>query len=427
MRNVREDLPGRGAVIRKGQAVMATRKMTGVFDFGACGGGNEYDIVVVGAGPAGSMAAMAAAEGGRRVCLLERKPKAGTPVRCGEGIGCKGMTLSLPPRPEWIKATATRARMVSPSGISVEIRSMDKAWILDRARMDADLANMAIEKGADFMPSTPITHAEEAEGGLYRCVGEEKGHTYEFTAPCLILADGVESRLARDFGWDTALKPGDIETCAFARIKSKEIEPDCCTFYTGSAAAPGGYLWIFPRGDGEANIGLGVNGSRCKPGLPQKLLQDFIKRKFPKAKVTNLHCGGVPVGRWVRPLVKGGVMLVGDAAHQVNAINGAGLAYALYAGRLAGAAAAKSIRPDGTCDRKALTRYQSEWAKNFGKQQDRSFALKEFILSADDSFLNGVAEALAKEDPDKISYLRVFTKTFASKPLLLLKAFKLFR
>jgi digeranylgeranylglycerophospholipid reductase len=415
------------------------------------------------------MAAMSAAAAGRRVCLLERKARAGLPAPCREGIGYKGLTLTLEPRPEWIKREVTRARMVSPSGINVEIGNVDKSWILDRERMDSDLVKMAIEKGAEYFPSTPIISAEKTSNGYYTCVSNSqvmcndnsnglsnsqviRNDNYnglsnsqvtcndnsndlsnsqlrekKFTAPCLILADGVESRLARCFGWDTALRPKDIEACAFARVKSQDIDPDSCVFYTGSKAAPGGYLWLFPRGEHEANVGLGVIGTKCTAGLPKKLLLDFIKSRFKDATVTDLHCGGVPVGKWIKPLVKEGVMLVGDAARQVNAINGAGIAYSLYAGKTAGETAAKSFRPDGTTNPSILIEYKKKWAKNFGKQQLRSFALKEFIQSADDKFLDKIAAALSKEDPKQINYLRVFTKTFASKPLLLLKAFRLFR
>jgi digeranylgeranylglycerophospholipid reductase len=359
--------------------------------------------------------------------------------------------------------------MVSPAGISVEIGNVDKSWILDRERMDSDLVKMAIDKGAEYFPSTPVISAEKTNNGYYTCVSNSQVihndnstdlsnpqvmyndnanglsnsqvvHSdnstdlsnsqlseKKFTAQCLILADGVESRLARCFGWNTALRPKDIETCAFARVKSKDIDPNSCVFYTGSKAAPGGYLWLFPRGEHEANVGLGVIGTKCAAGLPKKLLLDFINSRFKDAAVTDLHCGGVPVGKWIKPLVKEGVMLVGDAARQVNAINGAGIAYSLYAGKTAGETAAKSFRHDGTINHNILVEYEKKWAKNFGKQQLRSFALKEFIQSANDEFLDRIAAALSKEDPKKINYLRVFTKTFASKPLLLLKAFKLFR
>lgn len=383
----------------------------------------KYDIIVVGAGPAGACAAMSAAGGGRRVLLLERKPVAGVPVRCGEGIGHEGLTLSLDPRPEWIKSTVTRARMVSPSGISVEVGDVGKSYILDRERMDADLVGMAVAAGAEFRASTPVVSARETPEGAYS-VAVAGGESFE--ASCLILADGVESRLARCFGWKTALRLNDIETAAFARVKAGGIEGDCCVFYTGSAAAPGGYLWVFPRSEGAANVGLGVIGSRCRPGLPKELLLDYIGRRYPGAEVTDLHCGGVPVAKWVRPLTRGGVMLVGDAARQVNAVTGAGIAYSLYAGKLAGSVAATAFSGGGF-NRKALAEYQRGWARVLGKQQERSFALKEFILSADDAFLDKVADSLSKEAPGKMSYLRVFTRAFSSRPWLLFKAFKLFR
>ncbi len=328
----------------------------------------SYDIIVVGSGPAGACAAMSAASAGRRVLLLERKPVPGVPVRCGEGIGHQGLTLSFDPRPEWIKSVVTRAKMVSPSGIGVEIGNVDKSYILDRERMDSDLVKMAVEAGAEFRASSPVVRAEEASSNRYRVICSNRLNSIdndrintnsinrsginnnsintnsidtnnstdtdniintnnkkiEFEASCLILADGVESRLARCFGWDTALRLADIETAAFARVEATGIEGDCCTFYTGSAVAPGGYLWVFPRGDGVANVGLGVIGSRCRSGLPKELLLEFIKRAYPNGRVTDLHCGGVPVAKWVRPLARGVVMLVGDAARQVNAINGRG-------------------------------------------------------------------------------------------------------
>jgi len=383
----------------------------------------NYDIIVIGAGPAGAMAAWAAASAGKKVALLERKAQAGVPVRCGEGIGHKGLTLTLEPREEWIKSSITRAVMVSPSGIKVDVGDVGQSWILDRERMDGDLVREAVKAGAEFIPSATVVWCEKRADGIYRCVSQDR----EFSARILILADGVESRIARCFGWNTALDLKDIESGAFCRVYSYDIEQDCCYFYTGGAVAPGGYVWVFPRGKGEANVGLGVIGSKCRPGLPKELLIKFIERNFHKPRISDLHCGGVPVGRWIRPLVKEGVMLAGDAARQVNAINGAGIAYSLYAGKLAGETAAKAITGDKTVNYKTLRRYEKEWAKNFGKQQDRSFALKEFIMKTDDGFLNKIAESLAKEDPKKISYLRVFTKTFASRPLLLLKVLKLFK
>jgi digeranylgeranylglycerophospholipid reductase len=263
---------------------------------------------------------------------------------------------------------------------------------------------------------------EKTPEGTYLC----RWQGGEVASLCVILAEGVESRLARSLGWNTALSPVDIETCAFARVTSPLIEKESCVFYTGSTVAPGGYAWIFPRGRGDANVGLGMSGSYSTAGGARKYLLEFIDRELPGGRVRDLHCGGVPVGRWLRPLVKEGIMLVGDAARQVSCLSGAGIAYALYAGNLAGKVAAESI-VGGVIDYAKLRRYQREWKKNFGAQQDRSFTLKEFIRKTDDPFLNKIAASLSKEPPSRINYLRVFSRTFAGRPLLLLKAIRLFK
>ncbi len=381
-----------------------------------------FDIVVVGAGPAGSMAAWSAALTGRKVCLLERKSEVGIPVRCGEGIGVKGFSLSLDVRPEWIRCTVKQTAMVSPSGIKVQIGNVDESYTLDRERMDADLVREAVSAGAEFRNSFPVLSITRSQEG-YQC----SGPAGNVCAKIVILADGVESRLARFGGWDTTLRLADIETCAFTRVFSPLIDKETCIFFTGSSVAPGGYAWIFPRGAGEANVGLGISGDRSEAGRARELLKRFIDKELPGSRIGTVHCGGVPVSRWVRPLVKEGIMLVGDAARQVNCLSGAGIGYSLFAGKLCGRVAGEALKGDSV-DYNHLKTYEKVWKKRFGKQVDRSFSLKEFLSKhTDDRFLDRIAQSLSKEDPAKTSYLRVFVKTFSRHPLLLLKAAKLFR
>lgn len=383
----------------------------------------QFDIIVVGAGPAGSMAALNAASNGRSVCLLERKTQAGVPVRCGEGIGHRSLVENIEVRPEWIKSTIKRSVMVAPNGLKVEISNVDESYILDREKMDSDIVKDAIAAGATYYPQFPVTMLKRISEKEY----EVSANNEKIKGNCIILADGVESRLARYAGWDTKLHLNDIETCAFARVVSPLIDSETCVFYTGSKIAPGGYAWIFPRGKGEANVGLGILGINSKAGSPLELLKSFIDSEFPAARITNVHCGGVPVTKWIRPLVRDGVMLVGDAARQVNCISGAGIAYSLYAGKHCGKTAASAFK-NGTVDYSHLTRYQRIWEKRYGKQQKRSYSLKEFVTkNANDNFLNRIALSLSKEDPEKMNYLRVFVRTFSKHPILLFKAFKLFK
>ncbi len=390
---------------------------------------HKFDVLIVGAGPAGSMVAQKCADGGLSVAMLERKPVVGTPVRCGEGVGFKGMKASIGIKDHWKLATVDVVTFISPNGTRVDVQNVGESYCIDRTIMDRELAEDAVSKGAKLFTETYIDRVEiGTEDGqkIYRCyAGDEL-----FEAPILVAADGVESRIKQFCGWEFGFAAEDMESCAFAKVKDPSIDGNRIEFYTGDQIAPGGYLWVFPRGDGFANVGLGVLGSRSKPGMAKKLITKWISENFPNGEMTDLRVGGVPVGKWTNPLVKEGVLLVGDSAGQVNALNGGGIAYALFAGQAAGDAIVEAFaakKPDGAPQYKKLKQYQKNWNKYCGKNQARSYALKSALIHRRQEFYNDVAEALKNEDPAKLSYFRVFAKVFAKHPLLLLKVFFLFK
>lgn len=382
----------------------------------------QFDIAVIGGGPAGIVAAMHAAQGGRKVCLIDRKKSPGFPVRCGEAIGLKGFTSSVSLRPEWIKSTIKYMKLVSPCGISVTVPNTYEGYVVDREKMEKDMTDDAINAGAEFFRGVSIISIIPGSNGTYEC----KGGDAIFSAQCVIFAEGVESRLARGLGWTTHLPLGDIHSCAFARVAHDAVEPETCLFFLGNSYAPGGYVWVFHRGGNTANVGLGVLGSRCKEGMPRDLLFKFINEKFPGAQVSDLHCGGVPMGKWKKPLVKNGVMLVGDAARMMNCVSGAGIAYALFSGKTAGTVAAASFN-GGVCRYDLLKKYEKQWAFFYGRQQLRSFSLKEVMVTFSDEFLDDIARSISKNVRKKMNILSIFIKAFSSRPLLLLKVIRLLR
>lgn len=382
---------------------------------------HEFEIAIVGAGPAGLMAAIAAARAGRRVLLLDRRTTPGVPVRCGEGIGLKGMSVGMSVRPEWIRTTIRKASLVSPGGHEVRLTDIPESYILDRVRMEQDLFDTAIAEGATGLLATPVHAVERQPDSRYLIRTPEAS----YTASCVIVADGVESRIGRDLGWNTALADIDTETCAFAKVHGVPLDDSSISLYLGSKVAPGGYAWIFPLSEDSANVGLGILGTKSAPGKARELLDRFLQTRFPGAVTDDYHCGGVPVGRSVLPLVRGGALLVGDAARQVNAVNGAGLAYAAIAGRSAGETAAKAF-VSGRFDSSLLSTYESDWKQNYGKQQARSYAIKRMIIGFSDTDMDRIAARLIRKK-GKLSYLGVFLTTFSRRPLLMLKAFHLFR
>jgi len=377
----------------------------------------NHDVVIVGAGLAGSICAEICAKNGFKVALIERKEFPSMPVRCGEGVGFKGMNASIGIKPEWILTKVNKVKFISPNNTSVEVNNIGESFCIDRTKMDKELAENSKNAGAEYINNTYIRDVEitEKNGQFeYKCIAED-GKI--FVSPILVAADGVESLIRRKTWWKEPFSPEDIETCVFAKVKHESISGETIEFYTGEKIAKGGYLWIFPRGNGIANVGLGVLGKYSKAGFAKELFEKFVEEKFPNAEISDFHCGGVPVGKYLSPLAKNGVVLVGDTAGQVNALNGGGIAYALFAGQKAGEAIVN----------KRLKDYEKNWQKYCGKNQIRSFVLKTALLEKRDDFFNDIAAALKNENPEKLSYLRVFMKVFAKHPKLLWKVFFLFR
>jgi len=378
---------------------------------------SKFDVVIVGAGLAGSICAEVCAKNGLKVALIERKEFPSMPVRCGEGVGFKGMNASIGIKSEWVLTKVNKVKFIAPDKTSVEVENIGESFCIDRTKMDKELAENAQKAGAQYFNNTYICDVQILEKNKnyeYKCIAED-GRI--FVSPILVAADGVESLIRRKTWWKEPFAPEDIETCAFAKVKHKDICGETIEFYTGEKIAKGGYLWVFPRGNGIANVGLGVLGKYSEAGFAKKLFDDFVSEKFPDGEISDFHCGGVPVGKYLSPLTKNGVVLVGDTAGQVNALNGGGIAYALFAGQKAGEAIVN----------KKLKDYEKNWQKYCGKNQIRSYVLKTALLKKRDEFYNDIATALKNENPKKLSYLRVFMKVFAKRPMLLLKVFFLFR
>ncbi|MDR0303549.1 MAG: NAD(P)/FAD-dependent oxidoreductase [Chitinispirillales bacterium] len=387
----------------------------------------RFDVVIVGAGPAGAICAEICAKSGLNTALIERKEFPSMPVRCGEGVGFKGMSVSTGIKPEWVLSQIDKVRFVSANDTHIEVKNIGESFCVDRTKMDRELVENAQRAGAKYFNNTYISNVEILQKSNlqfeYKCVTQDGD---VFISCVLAAADGIESLIRRKTWWRNGFAPEDIESCVFAKVEHDLIEKNTIEFYTGSKIAVGGYLWVFGRGKNCANVGLGVLGKYSNAGLAKKLFYDFVDKKFPNAKITDLHCGGVPVGKYLSPLSKNGVVLAGDTAGQVNALNGGGIAYALFAGKTAGKTIVDSLK-NGIVNYKKMNDYEKNWKKYCGKNQVRSYVLKTALLSKGDDFYNDVAAALKNENPEKLSYLRVFMKVFAKHPKLLLKVFFLFR
>lgn len=360
------------------------------------------DVVVVGAGPAGSMAARHMAEKGLDVVMLEKRQEIGDPVRCAEGVSKTGLRSLTDPDPRWIAAEVRGARLHAPDGTTM-VMSEDRSgnevgYVLERKIFDRGLAMQAALAGARVMVKTrALDLLRRPDGSAGGVKALRFGEVLPIEADLVIGADGVESKVGRWAGIDTSLKPKDIEVCAQFLVYDPAVDDDYCEFFFGNDIAPGGYVWSFPKGRKLANLGLGVLGSRCQPGAPVRLLRQYLERNRPEARVVEMVVGGVPVSGPIERTVADRVMLVGDSARQSDPITGGGILNAMKAGVMAGDVAAVAIS-DGDLSAAGLMPYEEKWRETIGRQIARHYQLKEFFSRQTDEDLNSLMHSMQSMD-----------------------------
>lgn len=384
----------------------------------------HYDIAIVGAGPAGSTAARWAAATGCSVALFERDREIGVPVRCAEGVSEEGIEKFVNVDSRWIAASVYKFRFIAPNGKFVESETPYRGLILNRRLFDSDLASLAAEKGAEVYTKANVTGLDYRERVNHLHILYQ-GKPTSVTANIVIAADGVESRIARFRNIRTQLALRDIESCAQALLADIDIDPQRADFYLSHRWVPGGYVWVFPKGEHSANVGLGINGEYTGQQSALAYLEAFIDEKFPQAKRLTTVAGGVPVANNLKELVADGLMVVGDAAHQVNPLTGGGITSAMAAGKLAGEVAAQAIAK-GDFSVNHLKAYQKEWNKTIGKDYGRFYRLKEWNLKLTDEEYDEIAETFQGIDPKEVTLSKIFKEAVKKKPSLILDVLKVF-
>ncbi|MFH1213005.1 MAG: NAD(P)/FAD-dependent oxidoreductase [Candidatus Neomarinimicrobiota bacterium] len=385
----------------------------------------EYDIVVVGGGPAGSTTARFSKTENNSVALFEKDREIGIPVRCAEATSELCLRNLVPLDPKWIANTITKARLIAPDGKEVNLNLPVGGIILHRRLFDSGLAEIAANLGVEVFTKAYVHRIEPDENQRWKVFVRHLDREYLIKAKIVIAADGVESRVARWAGIKSQTLLKDIESCAQVLLGNVDVVDERIDFYISSKLAPGGYVWVFPKGNRTANVGLGVNGAQTLQKCSLDLLNDFIDEKFPGTARLTTVAGGVPVAKSLKKIAADGLLIVGDAARQVNPVSGGGILAAITAGKIAGAVAAKAININDW-SLKVLKEYQTEWDKGAGKDYTLFYHIKGWITQLSDEYYNEIAEMLHKIPPSEVNLLTIFKIALRKKPALVLDAVKLF-
>ena len=379
---------------------------------------DKYDLILVGGGPAGSIAAETAAGGGLKTLVLEKDRDIGIPVRCAEAVAAKHLPQYIKIDHKFIDNWVHKFLLVSPGGIGVHISIKEDGAILNRKVFDLELAKQAARAGAQVITRANVTGMERKDG-LSTIKFQHYGKEYFVRAPLIIGADGVESRVGRWAGLNTNLPLTDIETCFQYLLYHPDIVNDRLDFYFGEEAAPGGYLWVFPKGDNCANVGLGISGNKASGQSVKEYLDKFVQKKFPGASILSSVAGSVPAHRVPKKITCDGIMLVGDAAHQDNPLSGGGILNALAAGRFAGQTAIKAFDL-GDFSNRTLENYAKAWKKELGMEHNVLYNLKRIIQKFSDDDLDGIAEKLVQLPDDQRTLQKMFITAFAKQPAVVI-------
>jgi digeranylgeranylglycerophospholipid reductase len=385
----------------------------------------KYDTVVVGSGPAGSVAARFAAEAGVKVLVIERRSEVGVPVLCGEGISRKIDDWDMLEGDRWIAGKMDGARIYSPDKtcvtLAAEQAGNETGYVVYRDIFDQELARRAIKAGAEYMMNTRAIGLLKKNGNITGIKAKRFDEILEIEADIIVGADGVDSKVGQWANINTRLDPKDLETCCQYTLSNIDVKDAYCEFYLGKEIAPGGYVWIFPKGPSIANIGIGILASLSESGMAKKLLDDFIQKdpRLKNGSPIRFLAGAVPVANPVET-VRDNLLLVGDAARHVDPITGGGLTHCLEGGKIAGEIIGKAVnKKDFT--QGFLSEYEKRWKEAFGQKIKRNYIVKEILLDMNDKTFNKIAHSLQDIVFDEISTYSLIKAIVKKHPTLMMK------
>ena len=382
----------------------------------------KKECIIIGAGPAGSLAAKELAERGIETLVIERKQEIGPPKRCAEGVTIRGLEIvGIKINQKCIAGDIKGAFLYSPSGKKVEMMGEEmEGYVLERKIFEKHLASEAIKAGAEYMVKTQAIGMERKnKSWIVKINGLEEG---EIETNLVIGADGVDSKVGRWAGLGTLNKITDYHSCLQYEMAGVDVDTSVIHIFFGREVAPGGYAWIFPKGEVSANVGLGILEKMAKGKRAYDYLQNFIanhEKIFEKASPIEVNAGGVPVAHFTK-MAGDGVMLIGDAAQLVNPIHGGGITRAMHSAQMAAEVAAKALK-EGDLSAERLMEYERKWDDEYEEKTKKLMKLRSFLEKLEDKDFELLADILQGEDIFALTQakLKFFIKKVITKPSLM--------
>ena len=344
-----------------------------------------YDVLVLGAGPAGNTAALELARQGARVAVIDYRERIGDKLCTGViGMEC---ARKFPVRQRHIRREVDSALIHSPSGRCYTVkRDGPQALIVDRVAYVSEVSAEAGRSGADYFTGHRVTAVDRARQGVRVWTG--RGPSSEcFHSQLLLIATGFRSPVTQMVGlWDRSAQ--DFIFGQQVVVETNGVEG--VEVFVGGAGAPESIGWIVPTSPDQGLVG--TISRQKRPVCLDSLITALRREGRIEADVHEFSRWGIPV----RPLARtfGTRMLVlGDAAGFTKPTTGGGIYYGMMSGRIASETALEAL-DSGDYSASALQQYERRWKREFGREMDIGYYARRLF------------EAMSNEQKDEI--MRVF-------------------
>ncbi len=345
----------------------------------------QYDLVIVGGGPAGSSAAWAAAKNGIKVALLEKENSIAETVRTSGVTWIQNIKeFGIP---DDCFNPIKNFSFCSPNNEVTISDSVPRAAVLDVRKTYRWLANQAEQAGADIFLKINVNEVIKNESGDITGVkGTSPDGENTFHSKVVIDASGFQSTVCKAMGFVTQWER--FGAGAEYEVKAENVDSETWWLMVGQQYSPAGYAWIFPMKDNIVRIGVGVGKPESDVDPTQRLKEIMETKLGPIKKLGKItpiefHYGLIPNDGLSRKTVFNNLILVGDSAGQANPLVLEGIRYAIRFGRVAGEVSSNAIKSKNT-NKESLYPYEENWRKEIeskiksaGKVQSRWIGLSD--------------------------------------------------
>jgi len=364
----------------------------------------NYDVVIIGAGPAGSTAAKVCTEKGFLVLVLDRKTEIGSPNHCGEGVsklcldrvGAKGDE-------SWIRSRVKGARIRFPNRTTLHFTA--DGFCIDRPEFDRFLADKARTAGTEFRLETDVkTFVQLEDGWLIRTADG-----FQCRASYLIGAGGARCPFAHFLGQRPYLLPAF--QYKFPLKTNHQVDPEWLDFFH-RGAFPGGYAWMFPRGN-EVSIGVGSNRN------PKKALQDLCAELgYSHEQATLVEGGPIPFPKKPVQIVFPRALLAGDSGSFIYPLTKGGIHGAIWSGELAGQSISSCLESGRPAD---LHRFRLK-VQHHPSRRPRHLWMPQTFFNFNDRMFNGIGNIMNTKEFSDMAVSNLLKELVGNPSMDLVKA-----